>query len=410
MSAASEVLPVRSDVAMIAFVGLAHAVSHFFHLVIPLLFPWLMPAFGLSYTQAGLLMTVFFIASGLGQALAGLVVDRVGSRPVLFFGLLLLAVSGVLLGIAQNYAMLMLSATAAGIGNSVFHPADFALLNRQVGKPRLGHAFSVHGISGNLGWAAAPLVITTVAAYAGWRSAAFSAGAIALIPCALLYVLNAAVDGGQAAKEGSRQAEGSETVSTLAVLRSPTVLLCFVFFFLISVAFGALQNFSTSALKAVYALSLTGAASCLSAYLFGTAAGIAAGGFLAARRAQELTIAVCICFAAAISLVLASGVVAAAAVLPLMALMGIGMGIAGPSRDLLIRRASTQGLGAASYGRVYGFVYSGMDSGQAVAPLIFGTVMDGSHFTLLWVGIALFQGLAVLSALRVGRSVPAEGV
>jgi MFS family permease len=410
MSAASEVLPVRSDVALIAFVGFAHAVSHFFHLVIPLLFPWLMPAFGLSYTQAGLLMTVFFIASGLGQALAGLVVDRVGSRPVLFFGLLLLAVSGVLLGIAQNYAMLMLSATVAGIGNSVFHPADFALLNRQVGKPRLGHAFSVHGISGNLGWAAAPLVITTVAAYAGWRSAAFSAGAIALIPCALLYVLNAAIDGGPAAKEGSRQAEGSETVSTLAVLRSPTVLLCFVFFFLISVAFGALQNFSTSALKAVYALSLTGAASCLSAYLFGTAAGIAAGGFLASRRAQELTIAVCICFAAGISLVLASGVVAAAAVLPLMALMGIGMGIAGPSRDLLIRRASTQGLGAASYGRVYGFVYSGMDSGQAVAPLIFGTVMDGSHFTLLWVGIALFQGLAVLSALRVGRSVPAERV
>lgn len=144
--------------------------------------------------------------------------------------------------------------------------------------------------------------------------------------------------------------------------------------------------------------------------MFGTAAGIAAGGFLAARRAQGLTIAVCICFAAAISLVLASAVVVAWAVLPLMALMGIGMGIAGPSRDLLIRRASTQGLGAASYGRVYGFVYSGIDSGQAIAPLIFGTLMDGSHFTLLWTGIALFQGLAVLAALRVGRSVPAEGV
>jgi hypothetical protein len=143
--------------------------------------------------------------------------------------------------------------------------------------------------------------------------------------------------------------------------------------------------------------------------MFGTAAGIVAGGFLAKQRHQELTIAVCISFAACISLLLAGGVVAAAAVLPLMALMGLGMGIAGPSRDLLIRRASTQGLGAASYGRVYGFVYSGMDSGQAVAPLIFGAAMDGSHFTLLWIGIALFQGLAVLSALRVGRSVPVEG-
>lgn len=396
--------------ALIAFVGFAHAVSHFFHLVIPLLFPWLMPAFGLSYTQAGVLMTVFFIASGLGQALAGLFVDRVGSKPVLFFGLLLLAVSGALLGIAQNYAMLMLSATVAGIGNSVFHPADFALINRQVGKPRLGHAFSVHGISGNLGWAAAPLVITTVAAYTGWRSAAFAAGAIALLPCALLYVVNLGGEGREPEKAPGQQADLEEAVSTLAVLRSPTVLLCFIFFFLISVAFGALQNFATAALKTVYTLTLTGAASCLSAYMFGTAAGIAAGGFLAARRAQELTIAVCICFAAAISLVLASAVVVAWAVLPLMALMGIGMGIAGPSRDLLIRRASTQGLGAASYGRVYGFVYSGMDSGQAIAPLIFGTLMDGSHFTLLWTGIALFQGLAVLAALRVGRSVPAEGV
>ena len=350
MSAASEVLPERGDAILIAFVGFAHGVSHFFHLVIPLLFPWLMPAFGLGYTQAGVLMTIFFVASGLGQALAGLAVDRVGSRPVLFFGLLLLAGSGVLLGIAQNYAMLMLSATVAGIGNSVFHPADFALLNRQVGKARLGHAFSVHGISGNLGWAATPLVITSVATFAGWRSAAFTAGAIALIPCALLYLLSAGIGSGKASPASGRLAESNETVSTLAVLRSPTVLLCFIFFFLISVAFGALQNFSTSALKTVYALSIGGAASCLSAYMFGTAAGIAAGGFLAARRAQELTIAVCICFAAGISLLLASGVVAAAAVLPLMALMAIAPRLNWRQSDLRalwpLLRVSCLGAGA----------------------------------------------------------------
>lgn len=189
MSASTEVLPVRSDVSVIALVGFAHAVSHFFHLVIPLLFPWLMPAFDMNFTQAGALMTVFFIMSGVGQALAGLVVDRIGSKPVLFFGVSLLALSGVLLGVAQNYAMLLLAAAVAGSGNSVFHPADFTILNRRVSKPRLGHAFSVHGLTGNLGWAAAPLVMTAVASVAGWRAAAFSGAAIALLAAGALYLL-----------------------------------------------------------------------------------------------------------------------------------------------------------------------------------------------------------------------------
>ncbi len=401
MNASIDAAPARGDATLIALVGFAHAVSHFFHLVIPLLFPWLMPAFGLNFTQAGALMTVFFVISGVGQALAGLVVDRVGSRPVLFGGVLLLALSGLLLGAAQNYAMLMLAAAVAGAGNSVFHPADFTILNRRVSKARLGHAFSVHGLSGNLGWAAAPLLMTAVAAHADWRAAAFTAAALALLALALLFALRATFDDapgalavGQAAGHG---------VSTLSVLRSPAVLLCFVFFFLITAAFGALQNFSAAALKAMYGLSLATSASCLSAYLLGGAAGIVLGGFLAARRAQDQIIVLCISFGAAISLLLASGVMADWAVLPLMAAMGFGIGIAGPSRDLLVRKAATQGLGEASYGRVYGFVYSGLDTGLATAPLIFGPIMDGGNFSSLWVGVAVFQGLAVVSALRVGR-------
>ena len=151
--------------------------------------------------------------------------------------------------------------------------------------------------------------------------------------------------------------------------------------------------------------SLATAASCLSAYLLGGAAGIAVGGFLASRRAQDQIIALCISFGALISLLLASDVVAGWAVLPLMALMGFGIGISGPSRDLLVRKAATQGLGEASFGRVYGFVYSGLDIGLATAPLIFGPLMDGGHLTALWVGVALFQGLAVVSAWYVGLRV-----
>ena len=403
MSVSIEAAPVRSDVAVISLVGFAHSVSHFFHLVIPLLFPWLMPAFGLNFTQAGALMTVFFVISGTGQAAAGLIVDRVGSKPVLFAGVALLALSGFVLGVAQNYAMLMLAASIAGAGNSVFHPADFTLLNRRVSKPRLGHAFSVHGLSGNLGWAAAPLLMTAVASLAGWRTAAFSSGAVALLALASLYAMRSTLDEFPDNHAGDKKAGSGAPVSTLSILRSPAVLLCFVFFFLITAAFGALQNFSAAALKVMYGLSLATSASCLSAYLLGGAAGIAVGGFLATRRAQDRIIAACISFGAAMSLLLSSGVVASWAVLPLMALMGAGVGIAGPSRDLLVRKAATKGLGEASYGRVYGFVYSGLDIGLATAPLIFGPIMDGGNVSRLWIGVAMFQGLAVLSALRVGR-------
>lgn len=410
MSVSLEVSPARSDVSVIALVGFAHAVSHFFHLVIPLLFPWLMPAFGLTFTQAGVLMTVFFVISGLGQALAGMVVDHSGSKRVLLCGVLLLALSGLLLGAAQNYAMLMLAAGVAGAGNSVFHPADFTIINRRVSKVRLGYAFAVHGLSGNLGWAAAPLLMTMVASNAGWRTAAYIAGGLAVLAFGLLFALRRDIDDEQNSSGTGEIRADRAAVSTLSVLSSPAVLLCFVFFFLITAAFGALQNFSVAALKAMYGLSLATAASCLSAYLLGGAVGIAVGGFVASRRAQHQIIALCLSFGALISLLLASNFVVGWIVLPLMAVMGFGVGIAGPSRDLLVRKAATQGLGEASFGRVYGFVYSGLDIGLATAPLIFGPIMDGGHFGAMWVGVALLQGLAVVSALRVGSRADCDRV
>jgi predicted MFS family arabinose efflux permease len=164
-----------------------------------------------------------------------------------------------------------------------------------------------------------------------------------------------------------------------------------------------LQNYSTASLQNIYALSLASAASCLIAYLLGGAGGIVVGGFIAMRQAQDRIIACGLSTAAGIALLLAAGLAPGWAVLPLMTVMGACVGIAGPSRDLLVRKAATQGLGKASFGRVYGFVYSGLDVGLALAPLIFGPLMDGGHFNALWLGVALLQGLAVISALRVGR-------
>ena len=306
--------------------------------------------------------------------------------------------------------MLMLAAGVAGAGNSVFHPADFTIINRRVSKARLGYAFAVHGLSGNLGWAAAPLLMTLVASQAGWRMAAYIAGGLAVLAFGLLFALRLDLDDEQNPSGTGEMRADRVAVSTLSVLSSPAVLLCFVFFFLITAAFGALQNFSVAALKAMYGLSLATAASCLSAYLLGGAVGIAVGGFVASRRAQHQIIALCLSFGALISLLLASNFVVGWIVLPLMAVMGFGVGIAGPSRDLLVRKAATQGLGEASFGRVYGFVYSGLDIGLATAPLIFGPIMDGGHFGAMWVGVALLQGLAVVSALRVGSRADCDRV
>jgi len=194
-ASASAAVPLRQDARTIALIGLAHGSSHFFHLMLPPLFPLFIREFGLTYAELGLLVTTFFVISGVGQALAGFLVDRVGARPVLFaafgcFGLAAIATSA-----AQGYAGLLLGAALAGLGNSSFHPVDFTILNKRVSQPRLGHAFSVHGISGNLGWAAAPMFLAGLTALTGsWRMASAGMAGWALLVMVILWWHRDAID------------------------------------------------------------------------------------------------------------------------------------------------------------------------------------------------------------------------
>jgi MFS family permease len=394
--------PAANDIETISLIGFVHGVSHFFHLLLPPLFPWLMQEFGLSFTGIGATMTIFFIVSGIGQAAAGFLVDRFGPVRVLAAGILCFALAGIALHFATGYASLIVVAALAGLGNSVFHPADFTVLNHRVSQPRLGHAFSVHGLSGNLGWAAAPIFLTTIAAADGWRSAALGASAVALLALGLLLWRRQALADNE---PHTTQASG-DTGPTFAFLGVKAVWLCFLFFFLITAAFGAIQNFASPILQAVYGLTLTTGALALSTYLTAGAAGIVLGGFLAQKQAQDLLIALALGFAALLAILLASGWPPAWSILPLMAGIGFCTGVAGPSRDLLVRRAATARFGKAAYGRVYGFVYSGLDLGLATAPLIFGGLMDARRFGEVLIGVAILQTLAIFSALRVGRTIP----
>jgi MFS family permease len=387
----------RQDARVIALVGLSHGVSHFYHLILAALFPWLKPAFDLSYAQLGLLMTVFFIVSGVGQALAGFVVDRVGAFRVLFGGVALLGVAAVLLAGANGYAMLLAGSMLAGVGNAVFHPADYTLLNQRVSKARLAHGFSVHGISGNLGWAAAPIFLAGVAVLSSWRTAVLASAAI---PCCVLLLLYFNRDALRADPAPLRR-EGSAREGSFDFLRLPTVWMCFGFFFLSAIALGGIQSFASTSLIALYHVSLASATTAYTAYMLASAGGMLAGGFVAARSLNhDRIIAIAFALAAAMAVLLALAVVPGWMAVPLMGAIGLASGVAGPSRDLLIRAAAP----ANATGRVFGVVYSGLDSGLAVGPLMFGALMDAHHPSWVFLCIGLFQALAIATAVGVGSS------
>ncbi|AXS79892.1 MFS transporter [Dechloromonas sp. HYN0024] len=392
----------RSDIEVISLIGFVHGVSHFFQLLLPTLFPWLMQDFNLSFTAIGMTTTVFFVISGLGQAVSGFLVDRFGAVRVLGGGIACFALAGLVLHFASGYPMLIAVAIIAGLGNSIFHPADFTILNHRVSQPRLGHAFAVHGLSGNLGWAAAPIFMTGIATTAGWQTAALAASLVAIAAMILLFWRRETIN---EAHDHRAAASNDAPSPTFAFLGSRAVWLCFLFFLFITAAFGAIQNFASPILQAVYALSLTTAALALSTYMVGAAAGIVLGGFLAQKNVHEHLIAGALGVAALLAILLASSMLPAWAILPLMGGIGFCTGIAGPSRDLLVRKAATARFGKSAYGRVYGFVYSGLDLGLALAPVIFGSLMDGRRISEVLVGIAILQTLAIFSALRVGKAV-----
>ena len=400
MDGVSAPADLRSDVRVIGLIGFVHGTSHFFHLLLPPLFPWLMPEFGLNFTEAGALMTAFFVVSGIGQALSGFVVDRIGPRRVLLAGIACFVLAALLLSVSRSYAMLLAVGALTGLGNSVFHPADFTVLNRKVSQARLGHAFSAHGPSGNLCWAISPGVLTATAAAAGSRPAAIWAALLGVLAWLVVWLRREAT----ALPEAGAKASPARTASTFGFLGVGAVWMCFAFFLLITAAFGALQNFATPMMQNLYGLPVAAAAATLTAFLLGGAAGIAAGGVLASRNApHDRLIAGALVAAALIAVLIASGALPGWSVSPAMGVMGFCTGIAGPSRDLLVRRAATSRFGQQAYGRVYGFVYSGLDIGLAISPLAFGPLMDAGHFGAALAGVALLQGAAILTALGVGR-------
>ena len=390
--------PWRKDATVIGLVGMAHAVSHFSQLLLAPLFPWLKDEFAVSYTELGFLLTIFFVVSCVVQTLSGFWVDRYGPRPVLFAGLALLGLAALGYATSTHYAMLALYSVVAGVGNGVFHPVDYTLINRKVTRTRLAHAYSVHGITGSLGWALAPAALVPLTLAYSWRAALACAAALILGVLALLWFQRdeLVLEARPAPMAVSPVSEG-----TLDFLRLPAVWMCFGFFFIYAGALSIVQTFAPESARQLHDVPAQLAAICLTTYMLCAAAGMVLGGFAASDPARgERIVAVAFGIAACVSLVLGYATLPGLAVPVLFGALGFASGVAGPSRDLLVKSATPDH----ATGRVYGVVYAGLDIGQAAAPLVVGGLMDRQSHRGVWLVLALLQGLLILSALSVRRS------
>jgi MFS family permease len=372
------------------------------------MFPWLRDAFALSYAELGLLMSVFFVVSCIAQAASGFLVDRIGARPVLFGGIGLLILAALVYSQSNGYAMLLMGAVIAGCGNGIFHPVDYTLINHKVSPPNLPYAYSMHGVTGYLGWAAAPAFMVAIAQFSDWRTAFFSA---ALLEACVLGVLwlnrSYLVDNIKERHEdahASNQASNPGVVqeSAFAFLKLTAVWLCWIFFFFSMASTSSLQSFAPSALFSIYQVPLDVGSYYITLLALGSAGGVLFGGYLAAKlKAPERIVTSCLSATIVMCLLLGSGFISVAVIPILFFGIGFGYGVVAPSRDLLVKTVTPKGVA----GRVYGIVYSGIDLGAAVGPFIFGFFMDAGLPNALFLGIVAFQLMIIPTVFKVSAGI-----
>ena len=402
-----------SDVRVIGLISLAHGSSHFFHLVLPPMFPWLKDAFALSYAELGLLMSVFFVVSCIAQATSGFLVDRIGARPVLFSGIALLILAALTYSQSNGYAMLLMGAVIAGCGNGIFHPVDYTLINHKVSPPNLPYAYSMHGVTGYLGWAAAPAFMVAIAQFGDWRIAFLSAALLEACILTILwlnksYLLDDVKERREQSHASTQAANpGSSPESAFAFLKLPAVWLCWIFFFFSMASTSSLQSFAPSALFNIYQIPIDVGSYYITLLALGSAGGVLFGGYLAAKlRAPERIVSSCLSITIVMCILLATGLVSPSIIPFIFCALGFGYGVVAPSRDLLVKAATPKGVS----GRVYGIVYSGIDLGAAVGPFIFGFFMDAGLPKALFLGIAMFQLMIIPTVFKVSSRLSPKAV
>lgn len=376
----------------LAAISLAHWLSHFHIFTLPMLFPFLKQQLGVGYIELGFALTVFGLVSGLTQAPIGYLADHIGARKVLLAGLCLGGLALILLGVNLSYTSLILCAALLGLANSVYHPADYAILSAHMDQARMGRAFSVHTFAGFVGGAVAPAIIAALVATVGGLGALMAAGALGPV-VALLMLAMGLPDASKADHKTGADAPKQSIIT-------PAIMMLTIFFMLLGLSNAGIANFGVVALMSGYDVPFAAANMALTGFLGASAVGVLAGGFLADRtRRHGQVAAACFAVNAVLILVIAIFTLPSVLLTALLTLAGFLSGLIAPSRDMLVRDAAPPGAA----GRAFGIVSTGFNFSGIFAPLLFGWIMD-QHMPHWVFGASVgFMLLTVLLALITDR-------
>jgi FSR family fosmidomycin resistance protein-like MFS transporter len=388
--------PVSRPERILAWICAGHALSHFWILTLPPLFPALAAEFDVTFVQLGVLITLYQLTNGIFQVPSGYLVDRYGAKPILVGGLLINGIAFALYGLAPSYVVLLALALAAGVGQSVFHPADYSFLSRVFSMERAGKPYSLHTFSGYVGTAVAPVTVAGLYAALGWRGAFAVAGLAGVVLAVLMALRLDALRPAPAASPARPAFAGGRARRGVSLLLSQALLLMFVFYIFMSMTSSGIQAFVPASLTELYDVPLSTANIALTVYLSTLAGGILLGGYVADRVRSDHARVVGAMFAGSMLLMFLLAVTRPPvwALFPIFAAAGAFHGAIMPSRDKMVREATPEGAA----GKSFGFVSTGLSIGSVAAPPFLGFVLDSGRPGLVFWAIAGFMLVAVLTA------------
>ncbi len=401
----------RNDWAVIGLVSGAHCFSHIYILGLPTLLAFMVTDpgsahLGLNFAKAGLVVSVFSLASGFLQFFIGVFADRIGAKPILLGGMALLSGAMALIGFADSYPMVLALAFLAGLGNSVFHPVDYSIMGATVSQRRLPMAYSIHTFAGSIGFALGPVIAGFLAAGQGWRVAFHIAGIVGLSMVIVLWTQRRRLADSTPTKHtpaaGGRGVGGrlADTLG-LGIILTPAILLIFVFYTLAGGLSIGLSSATPAGLNKLWDFDLKDAAIPVTAWMIGGALGTLAGGLMVARfKRFDLSAFIGYSVSSVILFVIATQYLPFLVVVAAFFAAGFMTGTITPSRDMMVRSVTPQGHS----GKVFGFVASGFDVGGIIFPPAFGWLIDHGRADWVFLGASILMVLTFLAAFLAMRT------